>query len=445
MGCTLFNPLSYGSCVGDAATSAAEGVFASVARSFADAAQSATSWLWGQLSAATAVELGGTGFDTLLGVVAAIAGTVAVALFVLQVAQSALRRDPGGLGRAVRGLFVAFLAGGVAVAVVNLLLAATDALCNGVTEVALGTDPTGLGQLVLGSAATATLAGMVSGAGGAAGVLLLALAILAAVVIVYLALVVRKVLIVITAVFAPLAFAGSLADITAGWVRRWVEVTVALVVSKLVLVLIFVVGYFMLVQGAGQAGPGVGQQVTQVVAGVIVLALAGFAPWLALRVVHFTGDHAQQLHAMASASTGGAMAASRMAQRAAPLVQRGLPALANGAGAGGTGGVAGGLAGGQPSTSSPTVPPPGGGGPSGTAQADGPRPTGPPPAGPTPRTGPPSAKDQGTPSAATPQGSTGGNDTPVGRGRKARRGNPRRRRVTAPWRLGTERTLLHGW
>ena len=139
--------------------------------------------------------------------------------------------------------------------------------------------------------------------------LLLALAILAAVVVVYIALVVRKVLIVITAVFAPVAFAGSLADITVGWVRRWVEVTVALVVSKLVLVLIFVVGYFMLVQGAGQASSGVSQQVTQVVAGAIVLALAGFAPWLALRLVHFTGDHAQQLHAMASASVGGAVAA----------------------------------------------------------------------------------------------------------------------------------------
>ena len=190
---------------------------------------------------------------------------------------------------------------------------------------AVGTDQAGLGRLVLGATATAGVVGTAGGGGAAAGVLLLALAILAAVVVVYVALVVRKVLIVITAVFAPLAFAGSLADITVGWVRRWVEVTVALVVSKLVLVLIFVVGYFMLVQGVGQAGSGVSQQVTQVVAGAIVLALAGFAPWLALRVVHFTGDHAQQLHAMASASAGGAVAAGRMAQRAAPLVQRGLP------------------------------------------------------------------------------------------------------------------------
>src|SRR3984957_1434864 len=256
MACSWDNPLSYGDCVGQAAKSVAGDAFEEIARSFGHAAGDATSWLWAQLNTATAVHLGGAGFSTLLGIVATIAVTVGVGLFVLQVIQSVLRREPGGLGRAVKGLFVAFIAGGAAAAVVNLLLAAVDALCAGVVQSAVGTDPAGLGQLVLGSAATATLAGMVSGAGGAAGVLLLSLAILAAVVIVYVALVVRKVLIVVTAIFAPLAFAGSLADITVCWTRRWIETTVALIVSKLILVLIFVIGYFMLVKGVGQAGSG---------------------------------------------------------------------------------------------------------------------------------------------------------------------------------------------
>ena len=66
------------------------------------------------------------------------------------------------------------------------------------------------------------------------------------------------------------------------------------------LVLIVVVGYFMLVGGAGQAGSGVTEDVTQVISGVLVVALAGFSPWVALKVVHFTGDHAHQLHLMAS-------------------------------------------------------------------------------------------------------------------------------------------------
>ena len=63
---------------------------------------------------------------------------------------------------------------------VNELLAATDALCNGIAQ-SLGTDQAGLGRLVLGSTVTSGLVGMVGGDGGAAaGVLLLALAILVA-------------------------------------------------------------------------------------------------------------------------------------------------------------------------------------------------------------------------------------------------------------------------
>ena len=320
MSCGIL-PTTWGSCVSSTIKSAAASAFAAIAKSFGTAAQNAAKWLWSQLNAATAVHLGGAGFSTLLGIVAAVAGTVAVGLFVLQVVQSTLRREPGGLARAVKGLFVAFLGGGLAVGVVNLLLSATDAVSNGVVQMAVGTDIAGLGRLVLGSSATATLAGLVSGSGAAAGVLLLALAILAAVVIVYAALVVRKVLIVVTAVFAPLAFAGSLADITVAWTRRWIELTAALIFSKLVLVLVFVIGYFMLVRGAGQAGSDVTQEITQVVSGVIVLALAGFAPWLALKVVHFTGDHAQQIHAMSATAVGGAAAGGRLAQKAPPVVR----------------------------------------------------------------------------------------------------------------------------
>jgi hypothetical protein len=317
----VFNPLSYATCAGNIAKSVAGDAFDSIAKSFGNAAQSATQWLWAQINTATAIHLGGQGFSTVVGIVAAIAGTVAVALFVVQIIQSVLRREPGGLGRAFKGLLVAFIAGGVAVAVLNALLAATDALCNGIVQTAVGTSQAGLGQLVLGSTAAAALTGMISGPGGAAGVLLLALAILAAVVIVYLALVVRKVLIVVTAAFAPLAFAGSLADITVAWTRRWIEFTLALVFSKLVLVLIFVIGYFMLIKGVGQAGSGVTQEITQIISGVIVLALAGFAPWLALKVVHFTGEHAGQLHALGATAVGGAASAARMGQKAAPVLR----------------------------------------------------------------------------------------------------------------------------
>jgi hypothetical protein len=223
----------------------------------------------------------------------------------------------------MKGLVVAFIGGGVAIAVVNLLLQATDDLCAGVVQAATGTDITGLGRLVLG---TGALTGAV---GGSAALLLLSLACIVATVIVYFALVVRKVLIVVTAIFAPLAFAGSLADVTVSWTRRWIETTLALIVSKLILILIFIAGYGILIEGVGQAGSGTTQKVTQVISGVLVLFLAGFAPWSALKIVHFTGEHAHQIHSLGSSTVAGAATGGRMAQKAAPYFSRlAVPAAA---------------------------------------------------------------------------------------------------------------------
>ena len=134
MTCEWYNPATYGQCAGDAAKAAAGDAFNAIAESFGQAADHAVSWLWGQMSAATAVHLGGTGFNLELGITAAIAGVVAVGLFAIQIIQSVLRREPGGLARALKGLLVAFIGGGVAIAVVNLLLVATDDLCAGVVQ-----------------------------------------------------------------------------------------------------------------------------------------------------------------------------------------------------------------------------------------------------------------------------------------------------------------------
>jgi hypothetical protein len=133
----------------------------------------------------------------------------------------------------------------------------------------------------------------------------------------------------------------------------------ALVFSKLVLVLVFLVGYFMLVQGAGQAGSGSTQQLTQVVSGVLVLALAGFAPWLALKVVHFTGEHAAQLHTLGASAAGGAATAGRLGHKAATHVASAGPgALGAGAGFGGERGAAAASARSPKSTGAPAPPTP---------------------------------------------------------------------------------------
>ena len=135
MACAPWNPVG---CAASLAKSAAGDAFSSIAHDFGHMADSAVNWLWAQTSDATAVRLGGAGFHLDLGIVATIAVTVALGLFLIQVMASTLRRDPAGLGRAVKGLFVAFLGAAIAIGATDILLAAVDALSAGVVQAATG-------------------------------------------------------------------------------------------------------------------------------------------------------------------------------------------------------------------------------------------------------------------------------------------------------------------
>ena len=141
------------------------------------------------------------------------------------------------------------------------------------------------------------------------------------------ALVVRKVLIVVSAVFAPLAFAGSLADITVGWTRTLdrdhgrpdrLQADPGHHLR---------VGWGILDNGVGQAGSGTTQAVTQTATGLLILTLAGFAPWLALKLVHFSDDQFHHLHVLAGTTTGGARSRPRRRRRRSPPGKPPLPAF----------------------------------------------------------------------------------------------------------------------
>lgn len=57
----------------------------------------------------------------------------------------------------------------------------------------------------------------------------------------WLSLLVRKALILVAVVLAPLAFSGASWDATRGWVSKWAMFVIALALSKLVLVVILLV------------------------------------------------------------------------------------------------------------------------------------------------------------------------------------------------------------
>lgn len=292
------------------AVGAATDPFGTIAGYFSGAANNATAWLWKQLNEATTLDLNSPHLMRELGITAAIAAVLCVGLFIVQVIGAALRGHPVMLARAFSGLIISFLGSAFAIATTRVLLGAVDALSNGVVQATLGTNIDGLGEKLafirLGTltnpAATILFSGVV----------------LASVAIVWAAMMIRKMMILLAAVLAPLAFAGATADITRGWVRKWIEFMAAMIASKLILVIILSLGVFV-VNGAGQAGAGPTQTVTQLAGGSLILLLGGLAPWIAIRMFHFAGDSLYAAHSVASQSSAGAQSVIAAPQKVAAL------------------------------------------------------------------------------------------------------------------------------
>jgi type IV secretion system protein TrbL len=296
--CTGPNAVNLICRLGEAAASAANDAFSNIAGWFGKAASQATTWLWAQIGSATSVNLKSPQLGTDLLATAAIAVVLCLGLFLVQVITSVLRREPSGLGRAVKGLVISLVASVFALSVTRILLGVVDSLSEGIVSYTMGTNIAGLGaKLAIGG---------IDGIANPAVVLLFSMVILAAVVVVWAAVMIRKMMIIIAAVLTPLAFSGATADITRGWVRKWIEFMAAMIASKLLLVIILMVGVSV-IEGAGiSAQPGPGQRLTQLATGSLILLMAGFAPWAAIKMFHFTGDALHTAHMSVVAPPSGA-------------------------------------------------------------------------------------------------------------------------------------------
>jgi len=281
-GVQALNPLCQtGDLLRSQSENAANGAFTSMSDQFGQAAMSATTWLWAEMDKATTLDLSSPDLVRELGATSAIAGVLCLGLFLLQLTTAALRREPGALARALKGLIISLVGSAGAIACTRVLLGAVDALSDGVVRYTMGTNIRGLGQKM-------SFTQLASVQNPAAAVLL-AVIVLCAVVVVWVAMMVRKMTLLIAAVLAPLAFAGATADITRSWVRKWIEFVAAMVASKLLLVVIFGIGVSVL-NGGGTAGSSTTQGVTQLAVGSLILLLGGFAPWMAIRMFHFVGE-----------------------------------------------------------------------------------------------------------------------------------------------------------
>jgi type IV secretion system protein TrbL len=307
-------PLSFichaaGSAVGHVASSG----FDAIAKSFANAAKTMCTWMWTTISDTTTVRLGGQWFRTDLKLTATIAAVMVAGLFVLQVIKGGLTRDPSALGRAVTGCATAFLGAAAAVATTQTLLIVTDRLCDGVVHTAGQGDLGTLGRKL-------TPVALLSGNYGAALVIILSILFVMASVLVWGVFLVRKAMIIVAAVFAPVAFGGASSDRTRPWVGKWIEFTVAMIFSKLAIVVIFVVALSLL----GDPGSGIAG-LSNLLTGLLLLLLASFAPIMVLKLVHYIGGDIAAAHH--SSVKSDVRAAVRTASAPARLLKGSAPGV----------------------------------------------------------------------------------------------------------------------
>ena len=93
----------------------------------------------------------------------------------------------------------------------------------------------------------------------------------------------------------------------------------ALVFSKLILIIIFVIGLGVLGGMGSPAGATPLTAITEEITGLLILLVAGLSPWMALRIVHFTGDHVATMSASASHASSGASTVVGAPQKAAQM------------------------------------------------------------------------------------------------------------------------------
>jgi len=202
-------------------------------------------------------------------------------------------RDPTALSRAVVGLGKSVLGSFVAIALTATLLEITDRLAIGIVQ-ATGNTMEGMGDRIALMATGLVAINIASPGVGAIMTIFLAGLAIAASAIVWFSLLIRKALLLVAIVFAPIALAGFSWDAARGWFGKWVAFVVALVFSKLVLVVLFLVA---INQTAAPIDLDLAS-ISDPVAGVVLMLVAAFAPYMTYKFISFVG--VDMYHAMST-------------------------------------------------------------------------------------------------------------------------------------------------
>ena len=268
-----------------------EGAASLVAAPFdwlAQAMGAAAGWLfeavWSVFDTTTLVDVTKPGYLAVYNLLFGIAVFVMLIFFCLQLITGLIRRDPTALTRAVLGLAKSVLGSFVVITLTALLLEVVDQLCIGIVQAAGETTESMGDKIALLAAGLVGINIAAPGVGAIITIFMAGLAITAAA-IVWLSLLVRKALLLVAVVFAPLAFSGASWDASRGWIGKWAMFVVALICSKLVLVVMFLVA---ITQVSAPIDADLAS-VSDPIAGIVLMAMAAFAPYLTYKFIAFVG------------------------------------------------------------------------------------------------------------------------------------------------------------
>jgi hypothetical protein len=265
----LLDPLGcLTSAAGSGASDAATSAWDSVCKSFADAAAELLKAFGQSFAALPSLNLESAGVSSTYGISLSVGAIVAALLVFAGVIRTAWTHDGSGIAQAVTGVGKAILAWMVTAAVATAALEASDEMTRLVVSQSFGSQ-----QALADRLATIVNWAQVTGDPGQAilgGSLLLVFALIgiALVIVLWFELLLRNAAIAVLVATSPIAAAGQASEATKAWWLRAASATAQLIILKLVIALVFAVGF-------GMAGTSRG--IGSTLAGLVVLGLAAFS------------------------------------------------------------------------------------------------------------------------------------------------------------------------
>ncbi|MEU0265188.1 conjugal transfer protein TrbL [Nocardioides sp. NPDC006303] len=278
---------------GEQAVNVATLPFQWLADALAATAKTLIETTWTVIDDTTMVDLTTGHFTRIYNIVFGIAIVVMLGFFLLQIMTGLIRREPAALTRAILGLAKSVIGSFLALGLLATALEITDQLARGIVHAA-GTNMDRMGEEM---AVLAASVGAISTKNPSVGIILtiiMAGLFIGATFLVWLSLLARKALLLVAVVLAPFALAGASWDHTRTWVSRWASFVIALILSKLVVVVIFLLA-------TSQVSAPIDADLTSLsepLSGVVLLLIAGFAPYLTYKAINFMGF--DMYHAMSA-------------------------------------------------------------------------------------------------------------------------------------------------